>query len=171
MYDRSSTARELQRGRLFRSTAYPTLHLAERYFLDHPSACASPLEDYPVYGRAGETEEHAVEDGGEDFGEWSDEEETEEEEGGLNDDEREYMRSLVRLGPTDAIRRPRSSSAESTDRGSYGEPEDAEREDSGDECDRALVVDEDESDDSSSEEEANALIAKYAPPPVVPSIL
>ncbi|KZT17988.1 hypothetical protein NEOLEDRAFT_1184710, partial [Neolentinus lepideus HHB14362 ss-1] len=36
--DRSSTARELQRGCLFRSTAYLTLHLAERYFLDHPSA-------------------------------------------------------------------------------------------------------------------------------------
>ncbi|KZT28878.1 hypothetical protein NEOLEDRAFT_1175690 [Neolentinus lepideus HHB14362 ss-1] len=114
--DRSSTARELQRGRLFRSTAYPTLHLVERYFLDHPSACASPLEDYPVYGRAGETEERAEaardhepagEDGGEDFGEWCNEEETEEEEGGLNDDERD--------------------SAESTDRGSYGEPEDAER--------------------------------------------
>ncbi|KZT19885.1 hypothetical protein NEOLEDRAFT_1182988 [Neolentinus lepideus HHB14362 ss-1] len=163
--DRSSTARELQRGRLFRSTAYPTLHLAERYFLDHPSACTSPLEDYPVYGRAGETEERAEaardheptgEDSGEDFGEWCDEEETEGEEGGLNDDERD--------------------SAESTDRGSYGEPEDAEREDSGDECDRALEVDEDESDDSSSsvdssEEEANSLIAKYAPPPVVPSVL
>ncbi|KZT18179.1 hypothetical protein NEOLEDRAFT_1184512 [Neolentinus lepideus HHB14362 ss-1] len=154
--DRSSTAQELQRGRMFRSTAYPTLHLAERYFLDHPSACASQLEDYPVYGRAGGTEEHTVEDGGEDFGEWSDEEETEEEEGGLNDDERD--------------------GTERSDRGSYGEPEDAEREDSGDECDRALVVDEDESDDSSSEEdsseeEANALIAKYAPPPVVPSAL
>ncbi|KZT24202.1 hypothetical protein NEOLEDRAFT_1179453 [Neolentinus lepideus HHB14362 ss-1] len=77
--DRSSTARELQRGRMFRSTAYPTLHLAERYFLDHPSACASPLEDYPVYGRAGETEERADEDGGDDFGEWCEEEETEEE--------------------------------------------------------------------------------------------
>ncbi|KZT23159.1 hypothetical protein NEOLEDRAFT_1180370 [Neolentinus lepideus HHB14362 ss-1] len=151
--DRSSTARELQRGRLFRSTAYPTLHLAERYFLDHPSACASPLEDYPVYGRADETEEHseaacdhepAGEDGREDFGKWCEEEEAEEEGWGLNDDERD--------------------SAESTDRGSCGEPEDAEREDSGDECDRALVVDEDESDDSSSsvdlsEEEANALIA------------
>ncbi|KZT18875.1 hypothetical protein NEOLEDRAFT_1183891 [Neolentinus lepideus HHB14362 ss-1] len=151
--DRSSTARELQRGRLFQSTAYPTLHLAECYFLDHPLACASPLEDYPVYSRAGETEERteaahdhepAGEDGGEDFGEWCDEEETEEEEGGLNDDERD--------------------SVESTDRGSYGEPEDAEREDSRDECDRALEVDEDESDDSSSsvdlsEEEANALIA------------
>ncbi|KZT28412.1 hypothetical protein NEOLEDRAFT_1175732 [Neolentinus lepideus HHB14362 ss-1] len=162
--DRSSTARELQRGRLFRSTAYPTLHLAERYFLDHPSACASPLEDYPVYGRAGETEERteaardhepAGEDGGEDFGERCVEEKTEEEGWGLNDDERD--------------------SAESTDHGSYGEPEDAEREDSGDECDRALEVDEDESDDSSeedsSEEEANALIAKYAPPPVVPSAL
>ncbi|KZT18865.1 hypothetical protein NEOLEDRAFT_1183926 [Neolentinus lepideus HHB14362 ss-1] len=182
--DRSSTTWELQRGRLFQSTAYPMLHLAERYFLDHPSACASPLEDYPVYGRAGETEECAEaardhepagEDGGDDFGEWCEEEEAEEEGWGLNDDEREYVRSLARLGPTDAIRRPRSSSVESTDRGSYGEPEDAEREDSGDECDRALEVDEDDSDDSSSvdlsEEEANALIAKYAPPPVVPSIL
>ncbi|KZT20610.1 hypothetical protein NEOLEDRAFT_1182346 [Neolentinus lepideus HHB14362 ss-1] len=161
--DHSSTARELQRGRLFRSTAYPTLHLAERYFLDHPSACASPLKDYPVYGRTGETEECAEatrdhvpagEDGGDDFGERCDEEETEEEGWGLNDDERD--------------------SAESTDRGSYGEPEDAEREDSGDECDRALEVDEDDSDDSSSvdsSEEANVLIAKYAPPPVVPSIL
>ncbi|KZT23160.1 hypothetical protein NEOLEDRAFT_1180371 [Neolentinus lepideus HHB14362 ss-1] len=96
--DRSSTAQELQRGRLFRSTAYPTLHLAERYFLDHPSACASPLEDYPVYGRAGETEERAEaardhepadEDGGDDFGEWCEEEETEEEGWGLNDDERD----------------------------------------------------------------------------------
>ncbi|KZT22553.1 hypothetical protein NEOLEDRAFT_1180795 [Neolentinus lepideus HHB14362 ss-1] len=157
--DRSSTARELQRGHLFRSTAYPMLHLAERYFLDHPLACASLLEDYPVYGCAGKTEERteavrdhepAGEDGGEDFGERCMEEETEEEGWGLNDDERD--------------------SAESTDRGSYGEPEDAEREDSGDECDRALEVDEDESDDS-SEEEANALIAKYAPPPVVPSAL
>ncbi|KZT15423.1 hypothetical protein NEOLEDRAFT_1184887 [Neolentinus lepideus HHB14362 ss-1] len=178
--DRSSTAQELQRGRLFRSMAYPTLHLAERYFLDHPSACASLLEDYPVYGRVGETEECAEaardhepadEDGGDDFGEWCEEEETEEEGWGLNDDEHEYVRSLARLGPADAIRRPRSSSAESTDRGSYGEPEDAEREDSGDECDRALVVDEDESDNSSSSEEANVLIAKYAPPPVVPSVL
>ncbi|KZT24740.1 hypothetical protein NEOLEDRAFT_1179092 [Neolentinus lepideus HHB14362 ss-1] len=137
---------------------------ADRYFLDHPSVCASPLEDYPVYGHAGETEERAEaahdyepagEDGGNDFGKWCDEEEAEEEEGGLNDDERD--------------------SAESTDRGSYGEPEDAEREDSGDECDRALEVDENDSDDSSSvdssEEEANVLIAKYVPPPVVPSIL
>ncbi|KZT25355.1 hypothetical protein NEOLEDRAFT_1178461 [Neolentinus lepideus HHB14362 ss-1] len=150
--DRSSTARELQRRCLFRSTAYPTLHLAERYFLDHPSACASPLEDYPVYAH---DHEPAGEDGGEDFGERCVEEETEEG-WGLNDDERD--------------------SVESTNRGSYGKPEDAEREDSGDECNRALEVDGDESDNSSSsvdssEEEANALIAKYAPPPVVPSTL
>ncbi|KZT23488.1 hypothetical protein NEOLEDRAFT_1180133 [Neolentinus lepideus HHB14362 ss-1] len=152
--DRSSTARELQRGRLFWSTAYPTLHLAERYFLDHPSVCASPLEDYPVYGHARETEEcteaardhePAGEDSGEDFGERCVEEETEEEEGGLNDDERD-------------------SSVESTDRGSYGKPEDAEREDSGDECNHALEVDEDESDDSLS-------LPNMRPPPVVPSIL
>ncbi|KZT17980.1 hypothetical protein NEOLEDRAFT_1184722 [Neolentinus lepideus HHB14362 ss-1] len=163
--DRSSTARELQRRHLFRSTAYPTLHLAERYFLDHPSACASPLEDYPAYDHAGETEERAEavrnhepagEDSGDDLGKRCEEEETEEEGWGLNDDEHD--------------------STESTDCGSYSEPEDAEREDSGDECDHALVVDEDESDDSSSledssEEEANALIAKYAPPPVVPSAL
>ncbi|KZT21239.1 hypothetical protein NEOLEDRAFT_1181865 [Neolentinus lepideus HHB14362 ss-1] len=160
--DRSSTARELQRGGLFWSMAYLMLHLAEHYFLDHPSACASPLKDYPVYGCAGETEERSEardheptgEDGGEDFGEWCKEEEAEEEGWGLNDDKR---------------------NAESTDRSSYGEPEDAEREDSGDECDRTLEVDEDESDDSSSSvdssEEANALIAKYAPPPVVPPIL
>ncbi|KZT23487.1 hypothetical protein NEOLEDRAFT_1180132 [Neolentinus lepideus HHB14362 ss-1] len=181
--DRSSTAQELQRGCLFWSTAYPTLHLVERYFQDHPSACMSPLKDYPVYGCTGETEERSEaacdheltgEDGGEDVGERHEEEESEG--WGLNDDEHEYMCSLARFAPTDAIRRPRSSSAESTDHSSYGEPEDAKREDSGDECDCALVVDEDESDDSSSsvdlsEEEANALIAKYAPPPVVPSIL
>ncbi|KZT28321.1 hypothetical protein NEOLEDRAFT_1176056 [Neolentinus lepideus HHB14362 ss-1] len=124
-----------------------------------------PLEDYLVYGHTSETEERSEaardheptgEDGGEDFGKWCEEEEAEEEGWGLNDDE--------------------CDSAESTDRGSYGEPEDAEWEDSGDECDCALVVDEDESDDSSSlvdlsEEEANALIAKYVPSPVVPSML
>ncbi|KZT18026.1 hypothetical protein NEOLEDRAFT_1184647 [Neolentinus lepideus HHB14362 ss-1] len=183
--DRSSTARELRHGCLFQSTAYPTLHLAERYFLDHPSVCASPLEDYPLYGctdemegcaEAGRDHEPTGRDGGEDFGEWRKEEEEESEGWGLNDDEREYVHSLARLGPTDSIRRPRSSSAESSDCGSYSEPEDAEREDSENECDRALVVDEEEGDDSSSsvdssEEEANALIDKYAPHDVALSLL
>ncbi|KZT23939.1 hypothetical protein NEOLEDRAFT_1179689 [Neolentinus lepideus HHB14362 ss-1] len=96
--DCSSTAWELQHGCLFHSMAYPMLHLVERYFLDHPSACALPLEDYLVYGRASETEEHSEaardheptgEDGRENFGEWRKEEEAEEEGWGLNDDERD----------------------------------------------------------------------------------
>ncbi|KZT22796.1 hypothetical protein NEOLEDRAFT_1180546 [Neolentinus lepideus HHB14362 ss-1] len=125
--------------------AYPTPHLAERYFLDHPLACTSLLEDYPLYGHADETEEcvevaRDYEPTGKDGGE-----EEEAEGWGLNNDKRD-------------------------------KPEEAEKEDSENECDRALVVDEDGSDNSSSlvdssEEEANVLIAKYTPHDVAPSLV
>ncbi|KZT18864.1 hypothetical protein NEOLEDRAFT_1183925 [Neolentinus lepideus HHB14362 ss-1] len=110
--DHSATARELQRGHLFQSTVYPMLHLAECYFLDHPSACTSPLEDYPIYGRADETEERAEavcdhepigEDSGENFGKWCEEEEEEEEGWGLNDDECDVLEAAVQRVLTAAL--------------------------------------------------------------------
>ncbi|KZT20053.1 hypothetical protein NEOLEDRAFT_1182880 [Neolentinus lepideus HHB14362 ss-1] len=110
----------------------------------------------PPLGHAEAARDHEPtgKDGREDFGEWREEEE--EEGWGLNDNE--------------------CNSAESSDHGSYSEPEDAEWEDSENECDRALVVDEEEGNDSSLsvdslEEEANALIAQYAPHDVAPSLV